>query len=94
MCGPLRTGFAKPVRLRDCHGTVTTYAGRGTYPALLFVVGPDEAPPLFPLNRSGGFAGYVEDDAVDAAHGVDDAGGGFVQKLVVKGVVVGGHAIG
>src|SRR5437764_12352813 len=47
-----------------------------------------------PLDRAGGFGGDVVDDAVDAAHLVDDAGGGAAQNLVREGEIVGGHAFG
>src|SRR5207302_8234598 len=46
-----------------------------------------------PLDRAGGFGGDVVDDAVDAAHLVDDAGRGAAEDLVRERVVVGGHAV-
>src|SRR5689334_16815308 len=49
---------------------------------------------LLPLDRAGGFGGDVVDDAVDAAHLVDDAGGGAAEDLVREWVIVRGHAVG
>src|SRR5690606_38901910 len=37
-----------------------------------------------PLDRAGRFARYVIDDAVDAAHLVDDAGGGAAEEIHVE----------
>ena len=42
---------------------------------------PWAAPESFPLDGAGGFGGDVVDDAVDAAHLVDDAGGGAAEDV-------------
>src|SRR5437762_4983476 len=47
-----------------------------------------------PLDGAGGFGGDVVDHPIDAAHLVDDAGGGAAEDLVRERVVVGGHAVG
>src|SRR5262249_29012584 len=49
---------------------------------------------LLPFDCAGGFGGDVVDHAVDAAHLVDDAGGGAPQDLVRERVAVRGHAVG
>lgn len=49
---------------------------------------------LFPFNRCRGFAGDVEDDAVDALDFVDDAAGNFIEEFMGDGVVFGGHGVG
>src|SRR5229473_3808913 len=50
--------------------------------------------PSLPLDRTGRLRGDVVDDAVDAAHLVDDPGRRAPQELVREGVIVGGHAVG
>ena len=47
----------------------------------------------FPLDCAGGLAGDVVDDPVDAAHFIDDAGGGLAQEVHVELVEVRRHAI-
>src|SRR5262249_58334705 len=49
--------------------------------------------PSFPLDRARWFRGDVVDDAVDAAHLVDDAGGDAAEKVVREREVVGRHAV-
>jgi len=39
-------------------------------------------PPLLPLDRAGGFGGDVVNDAVDAAHLVDDARRGMAEAQI------------
>ncbi len=46
-----------------------------------------------PLNRSGRFRGDVIGHAVDALDLVDDAGGGFAQEIMAKGVIIRCHPI-
>ena len=41
----------------------------------------DESPELLPLDRPGRLGRHVVDDAVDAAHLVDDAGGGLGEDV-------------
>ena len=52
--------------------------------------GTGRAVSLLPLDRAGGFGGDVVDDAVDAAHLVDDARCGAAEHLVRERVIVGG----
>src|SRR5207344_3596567 len=51
-------------------------------------------PPSLPLDGAGGLRGDVVDDAVDAAHLVDDAPRRRPKKIVGEVVIVGGHAVG
>src|SRR5438132_11121354 len=67
----------------------------GGSPPDLIAGGKGNAPcPLLPLDCAGGFGGDVVDDAVDAAHLVDEAGRGAPQELVREREVVGCHAVG
>src|SRR3546814_3092123 len=49
---------------------------------------------LLPLDRPRRLGGHVVDDAVDAAHLVDEAGRDAGQEIVVEGVALSGHAVG
>src|SRR5262249_48615786 len=49
--------------------------------------------PSFPLDGPWRFAGDVVNDAVDAAHLVDDAGGNTAQDIHVEGIEIRGHAV-
>lgn len=48
---------------------------------------------LFPLDRTGRFRRNIVDHAVDAAHLVDDAGGGAAEEFHVVVVEIGRHAV-
>src|SRR5437868_13652611 len=50
--------------------------------------------PSLTIDSARGFRGDVLDDAVDASHFVDDAGGRRGQEIVVEVEVIGGHAVG
>src|SRR5882724_12964479 len=50
-------------------------------------------PPSLPLDRAGRLRSDVVDDAVDAAHLVDDAGGDAAEEIVREREIVGGHAV-
>lgn len=63
-------------------------------PLLQVFTGKSRVLELFPLNRCRGFAGDVENDAVDALDFVDDAAGDFIEEFVGDGVVFGGHGVG
>jgi len=52
------------------------------------------ASPSLPLDGPGRLGRDVVDHPVDAAHLVDDAGGGAAEEVVGERVVVGGHAVG
>src|SRR5258708_30681942 len=56
-------------------------------------IAPD-GPESFPLDGARRLRGDVVDDAVDAAHLVDDPGRRAPQELVRERVIVGGHAVG
>mgnify|MGYP006883042045 CR=1 FL=1 len=48
----------------------------------------------FPLDGCGGFTGDIVDDAVDAAHFVDDADRHAVEDVIGDSRPVGGHEVG